>query len=272
MSDATQNTGYRKLTMKTPRGTKEFALSPDDTLMPIFSGGAGEGGDGGSGGEGGDGGSGSAGQGQGGDGDQGDKLELTPGQQTQVNGLIDRKYGEAMTKAEAKYSGEIANLRGEIQGLKTELESKVKDAGANKDKDNDLSALRDKINSMEAALEKSHSQTATGNIKSTAAELGAINSDQVAMLISPFVRIEDGKVTVLNAKGQPRFSGESKEEMTVGELVKEYLNDNPHLVKASNGSGAGSKGAGFKGTKEKVDLSKLPPAERITKARELGIK
>jgi DNA-binding protein YbaB len=206
------------------------------------------------------------GQGQGGNGGQGGKIEYTPEQQEHMDGLIKKNHADAMTKAEAKYSGQMSELQGQIQGLKTELEAKGKEAGASKDKDKDLTALKDKIDSMEKALKQSHNQTAMGNIKSIAAELGAVNSDAVATLVTPFVRIEDGKTSVLNADGQTRFSGEGK-EMTVGELVKEYLNSNPYLVKASNGSGAGSKGARFDGTKTKVDFSKLEPVDRINAVR-----
>ena len=229
-------------------GTRRAALFADGTMIPMIMG-ASEGDpdpdpDGG------------------GNGGDDDDKEFTPGQQKVIDGLINKKYGEAMTKAEAKSKAKIDALESQIAELKAD-----KGKAQGNTQNADLTALTEGLASVKQQLAQAQEKASRESLKSIASELNAVSGGQVATLISPFIKYDGDKTSILNANGEVKFNGEGK-EMTLKEFVKEFLNDNPHLVKASKNSGAGSASAkGKGGASGAEDLRKLPPAERITKIR-----
>jgi hypothetical protein len=170
-----------------------------------------------------------------------------------------------MTKAEAKSKVRIDALESTIAELKAD-KGKPQDPTPNVD----ITALQEGFATMKKELAQEKLKASREGLKSMASDLNAVSGGQVATLIAPFIKYEGDKTFVLNAKGEVRYSGEGEGvEMTVKEFVKEFLNDNPHLVKASKNSGAGSASAKGKGGGISVeDLRKIPPAERMTKIRE----
>lgn len=63
----------------------------------------------------------------------------------------------------------------------------------------------------------------------TAAQLGAVNPNQVRQLLKPFVRMNDsGEVEVLDDKGNIRYSDKGT-PFGVNDLVKEFLDTNLHF-------------------------------------------
>jgi hypothetical protein len=190
-----------------------------------------------------------------------DKM-FTSEQQEHIDALINKKYGEAMTKAEAKSKAKIDALESTIAGLKAD---KVKPQDNTQNAD--LTALTEGLASVKAELAQAQKKASRASLKAIASELNAVSGGQVATLISPFIKYDVDKTSILNANGEVKFNGEGK-EMTIQEFVKEFLNENPHLVKASKNSGAGSASAKGKGGASSVeDLRKLSPTERITKIR-----
>lgn len=196
------------------------------------------------------------------DGGNKDDKMFTSEQQEHIDALINKKYGEAMTKAEAKSKAKIDALESTIAELKANKE-KPQDNTQNAD----LTALTEGLASVKEELAQAQKKASRESLKSIASELNAVSGGQVATLISPFIRYDGDKTSILNANGEVKFNGEGK-EMTIQEFVKEFLNENPHLVKASKNSGAGSASAKGKGGASGVeDLRKLSPTERITKIR-----
>lgn len=197
-------------------------------------------------------------------GDGSDDNKFTPGQQKVIDDLINKKYGEAMTKAEAKSKAKTDALEAQIEELK-------KDKGTPQDdsQKSDITALQEGLVSVTKELAQEKLKASREGLKSMASDFNAVSGGQVATLIMPFIKYDGGKTLVLNANGEVRYSGEGEgREMTVKEFIKEFLNENPHLVKASKNSGAGSASAKGKGGASGVeDLRKLPPAERITQIR-----
>lgn len=88
-----------------------------------------------------------------------------------------------------------------------------------------------------------------------AAQFRAVNADQVKALLKPQVRLsESGDVEVLDQKGTVRYNDQGQ-PFGVTDLVKEFLDTNPHFVAAgastSNGRSNVNQGS------QKLDLNKL---------------
>lgn len=228
-------------------GKRYAALFEDGSIVPIIMGASDDDGDDNDDGEDG--------------GGKGDKM-FNAEQQEHIDALINKKYGEAMTKAEAKSKPEIASLTAQITELKAANE---KSKGGTQNAD--LTALTEGLASVTKQLAQAQEKASRASLTAIASELNAVSGGQVATLISPFIKYDGDKTSILNANGEVKFNGEGK-EMTIQEFVKEFLNENPHFVKASKNSGAGSVSAkGKGGVANVVDLRKMSPTERITAIR-----
>jgi hypothetical protein len=187
------------------------------------------------------------------------KVDMT---QPELDALIDKKFAEAHTKAEAKSQIEIDALKTELEALKTTKPKETKKEG-----NEDLTALQEKIAVLEADKIKGFQTSCESNIISAASELKAINPRQVFDLIEKQIKIaDDGTRTVINSEGQPRINGEGQ-PFSEKELVSEFLTSNQHFVQASGKTGSGSQQPGF-GVSSDEDISKLPLVEQLTKVRE----
>lgn len=175
-------------------------------------------------------------------GDEG-KVNLS---QAELDALINKKFAEAHTKAEAKYSAQYAD---KITALEEELTA-LKKSGEKKKTEpqgEDLSALKERLAAMELTAKRDRERAARSTLDAMAAELGAVNSHQVSTLISSNMQVsDDGSISVLNDEGQVRLNANGA-PLTVREFVKEFLDNNPHMVKAGGQPGAGSQGAGYSG-------------------------
>ena len=204
-------------------------------------------------------------------------MEFTPEQQAfidasfnkrfaEVNAKAEKTLQEAVASAETKYKEQSATIEKELAELKKKVAS-----GGDKGSD-DLTALKARLATLEADKIKSLEMARKAQLLTVASELNAVSGDQVAMLVSPYIKSEEGQLSVINAEGQARLNGEGK-PMAIKEFVTEFLAGNPHLVKVSGTPGAGSQGNRGEANPAKQEaLLKLPPAERITAARAAGIK
>lgn len=179
--------------------------------------------------------------------------------QSHIDKTLSKRFAEINTKAEAKASDTITSLQDEINTLK----AGQKDEGKKKP-DADYTAMQDEITRMKDREQQSWERNKRADILTVASELNAINGEQVAQLIAPNVKAsEDGTFTVLNAQGQVLYSADSN-PTTVREYVAAFLNDNPHLVKASGGTGAGSQGAGPSGTSGGVKFNTVEDVKNMS--------
>jgi hypothetical protein len=138
---------------------------------------------------------------------------------------------------------------------------------------------------LEERLAKLTKQLENAMIDSVATQAIVENKGSVKLLM-PHVRGQtrlreiDGKfiVEVIGPDNNPRLSGTQATPMTINELVAEMKtqNDFASAFEGTNASGSGSSGGGSGGggtnAKTLEELAKLPPAERLKRARELGIK
>jgi hypothetical protein len=90
---------------------------------------------------------------------------------------------------------------------------------------------------------------------SAAAQFRAVNAEQVKQLLKPQVRLsESGDVEVLDNKGTVRYNDQGQ-PFGVTDLVKEFLDTNPHFVSAGASTTNGMSNIGR--SSEKIDFSKL---------------
>ncbi|MBI5561916.1 MAG: hypothetical protein HY894_03550 [Deltaproteobacteria bacterium] len=200
--------------------------------------------------------------------------------QAHFDGVFNKRFAEVSAKSEAKLKEEIAAVEGkflaQIAAKEKEL-AEVKAAGEKKGKGVDDSAVNERIAAIEAKLKKANETAIKGLLESAAARLNAVDPEQVAILARMKTRTDgDGNLTVVNAEGLPRLNAANK-PMTADELLKEFLDANPHLVKASGPTGAGSTGAahqttGAAKTMKRAEFDKLPPEHQRAFAISPGAK
>jgi len=90
---------------------------------------------------------------------------------------------------------------------------------------------------------------------SAAAQLRAVNAEQVKALLKPQVRLnENGEVEVLDAKGTARYNDQGQ-PLRVEDLVKEFLDTNPHFVSA--GASTTNSRGNIGQSPQKIDIRKL---------------
>lgn len=197
-------------------------------------------------------------------------MEFTPEQQAFIDGLVNKKYTEAYAKAKEKYDLALAemttNIKSEADKYKAEAETLKTAQGRSNGED--VTALKAEVEKLKAGRIKDAEDKRELILKNAAAELNAVSPSQVATLIRQNLKTDDnGNLSVVNAEGQPRLNAEG-EPMTEKELIKEFLSNNPHLVKASGSSGAGSIGgtafnAGSAKTIKRDAYEKMGPAAKM---------
>ncbi len=190
------------------------------------------------------------------------KVEFTPEQQAHVDSIINKKFADVHTKAEAKAQGAIDELKAEIETLKVSKEPGKKENKGNED----LTALTEKIAVLEADKIKGFQVSSESNIIAAASDLKAVDARQVYELVRSSILIaDDGTRTVVNSEKKPRIT-EGGQPMTEKELVAEFLTNNQHHVQASGKVGSGSQAPGF-GEDNNEDLSKLSLEDQLTAVR-----
>ena len=110
---------------------------------------------------------------------------------------------------------------------------------------------------------------------SAAAQFRAVNADQVKALLKPMVRLnESGDVEVLDQKGTVRYNDQGQ-PFGVQDLVKEFLDTNPHFVAAGASTSNGRSNIS-QGSQNKLDISKLdmknPEHRRLYRENGAGLK
>ena len=140
----------------------------------------------------------------------------------------------------------------EEQKKRGEFEKILKDTAEKKDQR--INQLHNQLNSIKV----------DDAIISSSAKYKAISPAQISQLIKSQVKLNDaGDVEVVDKNGTPRYA-ESGELLTVDNLVKEFLDSNPHFISAGP-SGSGSKSNTQTEGIAPVDISKLDmtdPAQR----------
>ena len=175
--------------------------------------------------------------------------------QKEVDDMMARTKSAVQKKITSKYEDlgdpdELRQLKSDYEQRKLEEQKKrgefdeiIKSLAAKKDEE---IRKRDEI---------IKSYTVDLPLVNAAAQYGSVNPKQVQALLKSNLRLSDsGEVEVLDDKGTVRYSDKGQ-PFRVEELVKEFLDANPHF-KSAGPSTTQSK-SNVSQSREKVDISKL---------------
>lgn len=136
--------------------------------------------------------------------------------------------------------------------------------------DKQLKEREDAIAKLNAKAAKLAAGKVAGSLTQAATKAGALPEAMEDIVLrgqqQGWTVNDDGDVVVLR-DSEPVLGKDGKTPLTLAEWAETLRENAPHLWPRAQGSNAPGSGAAARGG---IDLSKLPPAERITKARELG--
>lgn len=94
-------------------------------------------------------------------------------------------------------------------------------------------------------------------ILNAAAKFRAVNPEQVRTLLSPQLRLNaDGEVEVLDSSGSVRYN-DAGQAIGVDDLVREFLDSNPHFVAAAPATTNTQSSVGTRSNTSGIDLTQL---------------
>jgi hypothetical protein len=153
--------------------------------------------------------------------------------QEEVDNMMARMRGSLEKKLLKPYA-ELGDPE-ELRQIKTEYEKKQQaeqiKRGEFEKTLQELAAKKDsEIQKRDAVIKEYKVNTP---LLSAAAQYRAVNAEQVKALLQTQVRLNDsGDVEVVDAKGAVRYN-DAGEPLGVNDLVREFLDSNPHFVQAT---------------------------------------
>lgn len=173
--------------------------------------------------------------------------------QAELDNIVTRR----LAQVEKKYQGINLDEYQQLKQLKEqrEQEEAIKRQDFEKVLNQVKTASEQKISALTRELE---SIKIDGSLISEASSRKAVAPDKVAALLRNNIKLTaDGSVEIVDNKGQVRYNAEKAQPLTVGELVDEFLRENPFFVAAApagTGTRTGtSNGAGI----PKIDITQL---------------
>jgi len=184
--------------------------------------------------------------------------------QQEVDNMMARMRG-SLEKKLLKHYEDLGDVE-ELRSIKTEWEKKQQEQQIKKGEFDTL--IRDLAAKKDAEIQKRDSVIKEYKVNtpllSAAAQYRAVNAEQVKALLTPQVRLNpEGEVEVVDNKGLVRYN-DSGEPLGVQDLVREFLDSNPHFVSA-NPATTNTKSSVANSGQGKLDITKLDmknPAHR----------
>jgi hypothetical protein len=176
--------------------------------------------------------------------------------QQEVDGMMARMRGSLEKKLLKPY--EDLGDPEELRSIKTDWEKKQQEQqikrGEFEKTLQELAAKKDaEIQKRDSVIKEYKVNTP---LLSAAAQYRAVNVDQVKALLTPHVRLNhEGEVEVVDNKGSVRYNDRG-EPLGVQDLVREFLDSNPHFV-AANPATTNTKSAISNSGAGKIDITKL---------------
>lgn len=173
----------------------------------------------------------------------------------EVNDMMARLKG-SLTKKLTKQWEDLGDPE-ELRSIKQDYEKRKLDEQKKRGEFEQI--LQDLASKKDAEIRKRdeiiRNYTVDLPLVNAAAQLRAVNADQVKALLKPNLRLnESGEVEVLDSKGTVRYNDQGQ-PFGVNDLVKEFLDANPHFV-AAPPSTTNSR-SNVNQSPQKVDISKL---------------
>ena len=176
--------------------------------------------------------------------------------QDEVDGMLARMKGSLSKKLLKPY--EDLGDPDELRSIKTEWEKKQQEQqikrGEFEKTLTELAAKKDaEIQKRDSVIKEYKVNTP---LLSAAAQYRAVNAEQVKALLSQNVRLnQEGEVEVVGADGSVRYS-DTGAPLGVNDLVREFLDSNPHFVQSSP-STTNAKSSVTNSGQGKMDITKL---------------
>jgi hypothetical protein len=176
--------------------------------------------------------------------------------QDEVNSILARTKSQLEKKYASKYEDlgdpeELRNIKSDYE--KRQQEQQIKRGEFEK-------TLQEMAAKKDAEIQKRDSVIKEYKVNvpllSAAAKFNAVNAEQVKALLAQNVRLNsEGDVEVVDEKGSVRYNDKG-EPVAVEELVRGFLDSNPHFKMASP-STTNTRTNISSGSAEKLDISKL---------------
>jgi len=176
--------------------------------------------------------------------------------QDEVNAILARTKNQIEKKFASKY--EDLGDPEELRQLKLEAEKRAQEQQIKRGEFE--RTLQEKAAKWEAEIAKRDSiikeYKVNTPVLSAAAKYRAVNPDQVKALLQPSLRLNmEGEVEIVDAKGSVRYT-DSGAPLAVEDLVKEFLDSNPHFVSAAPATTNSQSNMGMH-THKTLDITKL---------------
>jgi hypothetical protein len=176
--------------------------------------------------------------------------------QDEVDGMMARMKGSLQKKLLKPY--EDLGDPDELRSIKTEWEKKQQEQQVKKGEFEkvlqDLAAKKDAEISKRDSIIKEYKVNSP--LLSAAAKYRAVNADQVKALLGQNVRLNgEGDVEVVDTQGKVRYQ-DNGTAFGVEDLVREFLDSNPHFVSASPAN-TNTRSNISNGQPVKLDITKL---------------
>jgi hypothetical protein len=176
--------------------------------------------------------------------------------QDEVNAILARTKSQLEKKFASKYEdlGDPEQLR----QIKSEWEKKQEEAQVKRGEFERI--LQEKAQKWETEIQKRDQIIKDYRVNtpllSAAAQFRAVAPEQVKALLANQVRLnQEGEVEVVDTKGSVRYNDRG-EALGVEDLVREFLDSNPHFVAATPAT-ANTKSSHASTAVNQLDLSKL---------------
>ena len=176
--------------------------------------------------------------------------------QEEVNAILAKTKSQIERKFASKY--EDLGDPDELRSIKTDYEKRQQEQqikrGEFEKTLQELAAKKDaEIQKRDSVIKEYKVNTP---LLSAAAQYRAVNAEQVKALLSNQVRLnQDGEVEVVGTDGSVRYR-DSGQPLGVEDLVREFLDSNPHFVSASPAT-TNARSAISNQAPSKVDITKL---------------
>lgn len=173
----------------------------------------------------------------------------------EVNDMMARMKG-SLTKKLSKQWEDLGDPE-ELRAIKQDYERKKLDEQKKRGEFEQI--LQDLASKKDAEIRKRdeiiRNYTVDLPLVNAAAQFRAVNADQVKQLLKPSLRLnENGEVEVLDTKGTVRYNDQGQ-PFGVNDLVKEFLEANPHFVAAAPSTTNGR--SNVNQSPQKLDISQL---------------
>ena len=190
--------------------------------------------------------------------------EGTPEVQATGKTYTEQEFNDAMAKLKSSVAKKVLKPYEDLgdpetlRQLKAEAEAKALEVQKSKGEFDQI--LRDMATKKDAEIMKRDAMIAEFKVDipltNAAAKYRSVNPEQVKALLKNQVRVNgDGEVEVLDSKGAPRYK-DNGEHFSVDDLVRDWLDSNPHFVQPTPATTNSRNSIGGIGNGE-LDVSKL---------------